>query len=166
MNDSFMVDALPISSTMNDVGHVEVHFHARSYAHTPYVPTSKTTTDAEQPTTTRTIDIKLVAPIQCYQRVASQCLVALRPILEVCDRETGYKVGRHREISWRQTAARNQLSATLKYISSAAMERGWKYGRRGKNGGGDRDIEESEVWLGRNGYWYAGRETGEAQVGK
>ena len=49
--------------------------------------------------------------------------VELLPILEVCDRETGYKVGRHREILWRQTAARNQLSATLEEILAAARER-------------------------------------------
>ena len=43
--------------------------------------------------------------------------VALRPILEVCDRETGYEGGgRLREPWWRQMAVRKQLSATLKKI--------------------------------------------------
>ena len=42
-------------------------------------------------------------------------LVELRPILEVCDRETGYEgVGRLLDPWWRQTAARNYLGATLK----------------------------------------------------
>ena len=40
--------------------------------------------------------------------------LALRPILGVCARETGWEGGgRLRELWWRQTAARNQLSATL-----------------------------------------------------
>ena len=68
--------------------------------------------------------------------------VTLRPILEVCDRETGYEGGgRRREPWWRETAARKQLSATLKDISSAERERYWKSGRRG-GGGGDRYAEE------------------------
>ena len=47
--------------------------------------------------------------------------VALRPILEVCERETGYDVeGRRQNPWWRQTAARKQLSATLKEILAAA----------------------------------------------
>ena len=61
--------------------------------------------------------------------------VVLHPILEFCERETGYKVGeRLREPWWRK------LGATLKDISAAARERRWKYGRRGKIGGGDRDT--------------------------
>ena len=50
--------------------------------------------------------------------------VALRPILEFCDRETGYE-GRERRWYpwWRQTAARKQLSDTFKNISEAARER-------------------------------------------
>ena len=43
--------------------------------------------------------------------------VALRPILEIYDRETGYKgEGRLWEPWWRQTAARNQLGETLEEI--------------------------------------------------
>ena len=45
----------------------------------------------------------------------------LRRILEVCDRETGYKgVIRLRDPWWRQTANRKQLSAALEEISTAA----------------------------------------------
>ena len=70
-------------------------------------------------------------------------LVATRPILEVCERETGYEGGgRLKESWWRQMAARKQLIATLKEILMAARERCWKSGRRGKIGGGDRDAEE------------------------
>ena len=83
--------------------------------------------------------------------------VELFPIMEVSERETGYKVGTHRETLWRQTTARNQLSATLKYILSAAIERCWEYGRHGDTGGGERDVEESEDGSGSNGYWYDGR---------
>ena len=92
--------------------------------------------------------------------------VALRPILEVCNRETGYKGGgRRRETWWRQTAAIKQLSATLKYILVAARERCWKPVRRG-GGGGDRDAEESEYGSRINGSRDAGTETGDAQVGE
>ena len=91
----------------------------------------------------------------------------MRPILEVCDRETGYKVGgRLRETWWRQTASRKQLVSTLKYITAASRERCWKSGRRGESGGGDRDAEESDNGSGRDGSWYAGMETGDYQVGK
>ena len=42
-------------------------------------------------------------------------LVVLRTILEVCNRETGYEGGgRRRDPWWWKTAARKQLSATLK----------------------------------------------------
>ena len=47
--------------------------------------------------------------------------VALHPILEVCDRETGYKGGgRRHESWWRYTVARKQMSATLREILAAA----------------------------------------------
>ena len=92
--------------------------------------------------------------------------VALCPILEVCDRETGYEGGgRRREPWWGKTAARNQLSATLKYILAEAKERHWKYGRRGR-GGEDMDSEESEYGSGSDGSRDAGTETGDAQVGE
>ena len=49
---------------------------------------------------------------------------ALRHILEVCDRETGYEGGgRRQDPWWRQTAARNQLSVTLKEIAVTARDR-------------------------------------------
>ena len=70
--------------------------------------------------------------------------VALRPMLEVCDRDTGCEGGgRSRELWWRKTVARKQMSAMLKEISMAARERRWKYGRRGRGGGGDSAAEES-----------------------
>ena len=91
--------------------------------------------------------------------------VALRPILEVCDRGTGYKGGgRVREPWWKQTAATNHLGDTLKDILAVARERRWKSGRRG-GGGGDRDAEESEDKVGSDRYRDAGMETGDAQVG-
>ena len=69
--------------------------------------------------------------------------VGLCLILEVCDRDMGYTGGgRRREPWWRQTAARKQLSATLKDISAAARERRCKSGRCGKSGGGYRDTYE------------------------
>ena len=68
--------------------------------------------------------------------------VELCPILEVCDKVSGYEGGvRRRKAWWRQTAAINQLSATLKDILAAARERRCIYGRHGR-GGGDRDAEE------------------------
>ena len=65
--------------------------------------------------------------------------VALRPILEVYDRDTGYKGGgRLQEPWWRQTEARKYLSATLKEILVAARGRRRKSSRRGESKGGDR----------------------------
>ena len=64
---------------------------------------------------------------------------------------------------WGQTAARKQLSATLKEISEAARERRWKSGRRGE-GRGYRDAEESEDGAGRDGSQDSDTETGYAQV--
>ena len=52
--------------------------------------------------------------------------VALRPIIDICNRETGYEGGgRRRELWWRQTAAQNQLSATLEDILAAAKAQNW-----------------------------------------
>ena len=43
--------------------------------------------------------------------------VALRPILEMCDRETGQEGGvRCRDLGWRKMAARKQMSTTLEDI--------------------------------------------------
>ena len=93
--------------------------------------------------------------------------VMLSPILEVCDRDTGYKGGGSlQEPWWRQTAARKKLSDSLKDILAVARERHWKSGRHGESRGEDRDEEESEYGAGSDGYWCAGTETGEAQVGK
>ena len=50
--------------------------------------------------------------------------VALRPILELCDRWTGYDGGRrHQEPWWRKTSARKQLSAKLKEIFVTSREK-------------------------------------------
>ena len=69
-------------------------------------------------------------------------LLALCPILEVCNRETDYEGGGTiREPWWRQTAARKQLSATFKEILAVARDQRWKYCRCGKSRG-DRDAEE------------------------
>ena len=93
--------------------------------------------------------------------------VTLCPILEVCDRETGYEGGgRLREPWWRKMVAQKQLSAMLKDISTAVWERRWKSGRRGGSGGGTRDSEESEYGAGSDGFRYAGTETDDAQVGE
>ena len=65
--------------------------------------------------------------------------VTLRPIFEVCARETGYDGGgKLREPWWRQAAAEKQLRVTLKYFLSAATERRRKEsGRRGGGKGGE-----------------------------
>ena len=63
--------------------------------------------------------------------------VMLRKILDICDRETGYKGGGGRcELWWRKMASRKQLGATLEDISEA--ERAWRSepGRRGQGRGG------------------------------
>ena len=50
----------------------------------------------------------------------------LRPILEVCDRETGYGKERRRRNLWRRkTAAWKKLSPTLEEILVAARAWGW-----------------------------------------
>ena len=77
--------------------------------------------------------------------------MALRSILKVCDRDTGYEGGgRRQDPLWRQTASRKQLSATLTDILAAEMEWRWKSGRCG-GGGRDRDAEESEDREGSDG---------------
>ena len=90
--------------------------------------------------------------------------VALRPILYVYDRETGYEGGgRRRDPWWKKTAARKHLSATLKEILVAAREWHWKSGSRGMNGG-DRDAYDLEDGAGNDGSLDAGMDTGDAQV--
>ena len=94
-------------------------------------------------------------------------LVSLRPILEVCNRDTGYNGGGRRRVPWwRQKASRKQLSYTTKEISVVARERRWESGRRGGGVGGDRDAEESEDEAGSDRYRYAGTETGDTPVGE
>ena len=96
--------------------------------------------------------------------VAEWC--ALRPILKVCDRDTGYEGGgRRREPWWRQTASRKKLSASLKETSAVARERRGKSVRYG-GGGGDRDAEESKDGAGSDGSQDAGMETGDNYVGE
>ena len=62
--------------------------------------------------------------------------MALRPIYEVFERESGYDGGgRRREQWWRQTAARKQLRAALEVILAAARVWQRESGRRGKGRG-------------------------------
>ena len=92
--------------------------------------------------------------------------VALRPIIEVYDKETCNDGGRRRCLPWwQETAERKHLSATLKYILAATRDRRWKSGRRGKGGIG-REVAEAEYDSERDGNRYAGTETCESQVGK
>ena len=66
----------------------------------------------------------------------------------------GYEVGgRLREPWWKQTAARKQLGETLEDILTAARARRWEYGRN-ENGGGGREVSESDVGI--DGPWYSG----------
>ena len=52
--------------------------------------------------------------------------MALRPVLDICDREAGYEGGgRRRDPWWRKMEARKQLSATLEHISAAARAWCW-----------------------------------------
>ena len=54
--------------------------------------------------------------------------VSLRPLFEVCTRETGYEGGgRRRKVWWRQEATEKQLQATL--------EDSWEAKRRRRSGG-------------------------------
>ena len=85
--------------------------------------------------------------------------IVLRTIIEICDSDTGYKGGESlRETWWRQTAARKQLSVTLKDILESARAR-----RCGKGGEG-RGVAESDA--GSDGPWYAGMEIDDAWVVK
>ena len=54
--------------------------------------------------------------------------VELRPLFEVCTRETGYEVGGpRRNVWWRQEATEKKLWATLEDL--------WEYKRRRRSGG-------------------------------
>ena len=100
-----------------------------------------------------------------YKRQATvEYWLESRPIIEVCDRETGYKRGvRRREPWWRKTAARKQLSATLEEILEEARARCWEFRRNGEDGG-CREVAESDA--GRYGPQYDGTETGDARLGE
>ena len=60
---------------------------------------------------------------------------------------------------------RKQLGEMLNYILVAAKALRWKSVRRG-NGGGGREVAESDSDAGSDVPRYAGTETGDAQVGK
>ena len=63
--------------------------------------------------------------------------VALRPVLEVCNRGAGYEGGgRRRDLLWRQTADQKQLKATLEDILEAARERRRESSRHVEGEGG------------------------------
>ena len=63
--------------------------------------------------------------------------MALSPILEVCDRETCYKVGGRRRDPWcHQMASQNQLSTTLEEILAAEMVGRWESYRCDEGGEG------------------------------
>ena len=90
--------------------------------------------------------------------------VALRPILEIYDRDTGYEGGgRRREPCWRKTASQKQLNVALEDILALPRARRCESGRRGEGGGG-REVAESDA--GSDGPRYAGTETGDARVGE
>ena len=70
--------------------------------------------------------------------------VTLRPILEVCNMDTGYKRwGRRRELWWRKTSAWNYLSATLEDILEGARAWCWESSRHGK-GREDGKVADSD----------------------
>ena len=52
---------------------------------------------------------------------------------------------------WIKTAARKQLSVTLKYILEATRDRCWKYVRHGESGGGEKGTGDSEDGAGSDG---------------
>ena len=64
--------------------------------------------------------------------------VTLRPIFDVCARETGYEGGRRLQLPWRrQDIAENQLNITVEAIFSAArVQRIQESGRHGGSKGG------------------------------
>ena len=70
--------------------------------------------------------------------------MALRPIFDVCARDTGYeRGGRLRVTWWRQEAAENHLKFKVKAILSATrVRRQQEPGRRGGNKGG---LEERSM---------------------
>ena len=90
--------------------------------------------------------------------------MVLRPILEICDRETCNEGGEmRRELWWWITSARKQLSEMLEEILAASRARPWELGRRGEVRGG-REVVESGVGI--DGPQYSGTEIGDALVGE
>ena len=86
------------------------------------------------------------------------------PILETCDRDTGYEGGRkQREPWWRQTAAQKQISSTLEEILAEARALCWESGWHGEVGG-VRELAESDT--GSNYPRYSETETCDARVGE
>ena len=68
--------------------------------------------------------------------------MALWPIFEVCEKDTGYEGGmKLRKPWWRQEAAEQQLEATLKNILAVARDR-WRQ-ESDRHGGGEGGEEES-----------------------
>ena len=64
--------------------------------------------------------------------------VDIRPIFDVCTRETGYNIGGDPWVLWwRQAVGEKQLKVMVEDILVAAKERcRQKFGRRGKSEGG------------------------------
>ena len=88
--------------------------------------------------------------------------MALRPIYEICDRETGYEGGGRRHDPWRrQTAAWKQLREMLEENLEEARARQQEYG---SNCEGMEWEEVSESESGSKVYCNAGTETGDARV--
>ena len=84
------------------------------------------------------------------------------PILDICNRETGYERGGRLREPWKQkTAAWKQMSATLEDILAVARARRLESDRNGEGGGG---IEVAESDAGSDEPWYDRIETGEVRV--
>ena len=64
--------------------------------------------------------------------------VAIRPIFDVCARETGYEGGGRLQVPWwRQKAATNQMRFMVEEILAAERERQrYESGRQGRSEGG------------------------------
>ena len=90
--------------------------------------------------------------------------VALRPIIDIYHKETGYEGGgRRQDLWWRKMAARKQLSEMLEEVLATARARRWESGRRGE-GRGDREAAESGS--GRDGTQYAETDKGDSRMGE
>ena len=97
--------------------------------------------------------------IEKRQETVVYCM-ALIPILGVCDKEIRYKGRLRRRKTWcRQTADQKQLSARVEDILVAARAMSLKPRRRDES---RRGREVAESYVGSNGSWYYGTETGDA----